>query len=112
MILSFSELWEKAELFCEKSSPDDTTDEILDPTIMQLTLYKAIDKKEIPIEDRKKIKSRLFGEILFMMTKLSLKDNINVFEALGLSLKDHSVEFYNRSTIPDNIIKFPANKKI
>jgi hypothetical protein len=47
-------------------------------------------------EDVHQAKSRTLGEILMSLTQLSLKDNINVFDALQLALHYRSVEQLNK----------------
>ena len=85
----FETLWETCESFHKGS---DTSIAIsIDELMLKLNLYKAIDQKvEIPEKEREKIKSRTMGEILFTLTKLSLQDNINVFEAMKTALQYHS----------------------
>lgn len=91
--MHFEELWEHCENFHNNANLGASTHSIIDELIMKINLYKAIDeKKEIPDEEYQKIKSRTLGEILLTMTKLSLKDNINVFEALGVALQYRNVD--------------------
>lgn len=85
----FETLWETCESFHNGSRT--SIGSSIDELILKLNLYKAIDQKtEIPEKDREKIKSRTMGEILFTLTKLSLQDNINVFEAMKTALQFHS----------------------
>jgi hypothetical protein len=93
--MHFEELWEKCEELHKESSKEDTVDSLTEKLSMQLNLYKLIDlKTDIPQEDREKIKSRTFGEILLTLTNLSLKDNINVFSALHSAYQFASVDHY------------------
>lgn len=88
MLISFEELWNKSEEFQKNVYKEITTQSIIEELILKLNLYKAIDLKiEIPEEERQKVKSRTLGEILLTFTCLSLKDNINVYEALSISLQ-------------------------
>lgn len=88
MLISFEELWNKSEEFQKNAYKEITTQSIIEELILKLNLYKAIDLKiEIPEEERQKVKSRTLGEILLTFTCLSLKDNINVYEALSISLQ-------------------------
>lgn len=83
MTISFSELWELCEQLNQNSIKDDSVANLIDKLLIQINLYKTIDlKEEIPIVDRRKIKSRTYGEILLTLTNLSLKEDINVFKAL------------------------------
>jgi len=93
--MHFEELWEKCETFHQEAAANETTASIVEELAYKITLYKALDSKaEIPEEDRQKAKSRLLGEIMLTLTKLSLKDNVNVFDALGVALQYKSVGFF------------------
>jgi hypothetical protein len=87
--MHFEDLWEKSENFIKNNFSDETLDDIFNALNMQLYLYKELDKKEISNEERIKVKSHLLGEVIFTITKISLKDNIDVFESLLTALKDH-----------------------
>lgn len=92
--LHFEELWEKCEEFHKKEGDISPS---FDELLLKINLYKVIDlKSEIPEEERQKIKSRTFGEILLNLTELSLKDNINVFEALSVALQYRTIENYSQ----------------
>ena len=92
MILSFSELWEKCESFHKENSKDDSSIDILNEFIMKLNLFVNIaSNSEISPEDIKKAKYCLFGEILFSLTAISLKENINVYEVLKIALMQGNV---------------------
>jgi hypothetical protein len=91
--MHFEELWEKCENFHRDAKLGASTQSVVDELIMKINLYKAIaDKKEIPDAEYQKIKSRTLGEILLTMTKLSLQEDINVFEALGVALQYRNVD--------------------
>lgn len=93
--MHFEELWEKCEQLHQEFTKDDQVMSLIDQLILQLNLYKVVDlKSEIPEEERQKIKSRTFGEILLTLTNLSLKDNINVFSALNSAYQFSSVDSY------------------
>lgn len=96
MVIHFEELWVKCENFF-KDKADIGTQNVLDELALKVNLYKMIDAKtEIPEDERQKIKSRTLGEILLTLTYLSLKDNVNVFEALSIALQYRSVEHYSQ----------------
>ena len=91
----FEELWEECEKFQKDATAKNDVQHIIDELMLKINLYKAFDtKQEIPEEDRQKVKSRTLGEILLTLTALSLKDNINVYEALNIALQYRSVDFY------------------
>jgi hypothetical protein len=98
MAMHFEELWEKCENFQKEASDHTTTQQMIDELSLKINLYKAIDAKaaEIPPEECQKVKSRLLGEILLVISCMSLKDNINVFEALSMALQFRSIEHYSK----------------
>lgn len=97
MVVHFEALWEKCENFFKDISPDTKAQAILEELAFKFSLYKAIDSKEdIPEDERKKVKSRVLGEILLTLTHLSLKDNVDVYEALAIALQYRSIEHYNQ----------------
>lgn len=90
----FENLWEKCEALHAEQGP---ASEILDELVLKVNLYKALDtKKEIDESERQIIKSRAMGEILLTLTKLSLKDNINVYEALSIAMQYRSIDHYRQ----------------
>jgi hypothetical protein len=80
----------------------------LEELLLKINLYKVISSKsEIPLEESKKIKSRTMGEILLTMAHLSLKEDINVFQALKTANQYRAAE--NLSKIPKEL-KLPGRK--
>lgn len=89
----FEDLWEQCEKIHSEFLNDTSAESIIDELYLKINVYKMlISKKEIPIEDMEKIKSRTFGEILLTLTQLSLKDNINVYAGLLSALHFRSAE--------------------
>jgi hypothetical protein len=98
MASHFEELWEQCENFQKDATALNDVQHIIDELMLKINLYKAIDaKQEIPAEDRQKVKSRTLGEILLTLTALSLKDNVNVYEALNIALQYRSADYYIRT---------------
>lgn len=96
MTIHFEELWEKCENLHKQMGGDTPAPSILDELAMKINLYKIIDsKEEIPVEEKKKAKSRTLGEILLTLTHLSFKDDINVFEALNVAKQYRDMEYVN-----------------
>lgn len=90
MSMHFENLWETCEQLHQEKNDVQL---ILDEVAMKLDLYRKIDQKsEISSDDKEKIKSRMLGEILLTITKLSLTDNINVFAALATAYKHHNID--------------------
>jgi len=94
-MIHFEELWEECEKLQKDIVVEGNSSEIINELMMKLNIYKAIDlNSNIPNDERQKIKSRTLGEILLTFTQLSLKDNINVYEALYTAYKYRSIEHY------------------
>lgn len=88
MTIHFEELWEKSEQYHKDSNGDNSVLSLINELVMKLNLYNAIEQRtELPAEEKKSSKSRIMGEILLALTHLSLKDNINVFDALSIALQ-------------------------
>lgn len=99
--MHFEELWEKCEALHDEELKDKTIITLVDELMMKLKLYQHLDSKtELLPEELQNIKSRTMGEILWTLTKMSLKDNINVFEALVSALQFHSISHYNQKHQP------------
>jgi hypothetical protein len=85
--IPFEQLWNRAESMHQATIEQDSASSILEELSMKVNLYKLIDEKtEIPQEERQKIKARTMGEILLTLTKLSLKDNVNVYQELNIAM--------------------------
>ena len=97
MTIHFEDLWGKCEDFHKDNSDNNSSiSEIINELVMKLELYSMIEQKsEISSKDIEKAKSRLIGEILLSITALSLKDNVNVFEALHTALIQHSIGIFS-----------------
>lgn len=83
--LHFEQLWEKSEtLFTNDNSSHSS---ILMELRAKIALYEALESNgNIPPKDKIQLKHHAFGSILSTLTHLSYRDNINVFEALNLSI--------------------------
>lgn len=98
----FEELWEKCENLHKEMGVAEAVPTIMDELAMKINLYKLLDgKTDLPPEEREKVKSRTMGEILLTLTHLSLKDNINVFEALNIARQYREAE--NSLQIPKEL---------
>lgn len=95
MPISFEDLWNKCEELHQGIAQDEIVPTILSELLLKINLYKAIDQKsEIPETERQTIKSRTMGEILLTLSKLSLKDNLNVYELLSIAMQYRSISHY------------------
>ncbi len=97
MLIHFEELWEKCEQFHQEFSNQNTVDSTLDELILKINLYKAVRSQTYPSEEEKsKICSHTLGEVLLTLTNLSLKDNINVYQALNTALQHRGIPEYTK----------------
>jgi len=97
MAIHFEDLWNQCESLHEGTISRESSTQILDELILKINLYKALDQKsEIPETELQTIKSRTLGEILLTMTKLSLKDNLNVYEALNIAMQYRSIDHFSK----------------
>lgn len=79
---NFNELWEACESL-NKDLGDSHISQICNQIKLQIDLYQNLENPNLSDQEKETIKSRIMGEILFLFTNLSLKDNINVFKALN-----------------------------
>ncbi len=95
--MHFEELWTQCETFHQEASKSVETPALVDGLMLKVNLYKALaSQDDMPNEEMQKVKTRTLGEIVLTLTALSLKDNINVFEALNTALQMRSVDFFNK----------------
>jgi hypothetical protein len=86
-MIHFEELWQKCEDHHIKNNDDENLPIIIDELIIILNLLKVINlKSEISKQDKEASKQQLLGTVLFLLTKISVKENINVFKALMQTL--------------------------
>jgi hypothetical protein len=87
MTTHFETLWERCEQYHQDSKGDASFLMLINELVMKANLLNVIEQKtELSKEDSQAAKSRLIGEILLVLTHMSLKDNINVFTALDVAL--------------------------
>ena len=100
MAIHFEELWEQCENVQKEACADVPASNIIDEIVIKLNLYKILDaKSEIPPTELAKIRSRVLGEALLTMTSLSVKDNVDVYEALSMALQYRSLEQYQKKQV-------------
>jgi hypothetical protein len=86
--LHFEDLWAQAEAFHQANNKDNDLQSVLEGLILKINLYKTLDSQtDFPPKEMQKIKTRTLGEILLTMTNLSLKNDVNVYEALATALQ-------------------------
>lgn len=100
MPVHFEDLWNQCEELQAELAKQETVPDIIDELMLKINLYKALDHKEIPAEERQQANMRTMGEILLTLSKLSLKDNVNVYEALSIALQYRSIDHYAKKYVP------------
>ena len=78
----FEHLWEECESLSNNIYKDDSVEKVIEEIKSLLNDYKEIDGSNNPNEIKLSVKNRYLGEIVFLLTTLSIKDNINVYAAL------------------------------
>lgn len=98
MVAHFEELWEQCENLQKEITENTEVKVIIDELLMKLKLYQMIDAQlaSIAEEEHFKVKSRALGEILLTITCLSMKDSINVFEALYTALNYRTIQHFDK----------------
>jgi hypothetical protein len=88
----FEDLWVECENFHKAESNNDKKS-VLDQIKLIIDLYLSIDNKEI--NDKQHSYNLLLGELLLLISNLSLIDNVNVYIALKNALTIKSIEAYS-----------------
>lgn len=97
MPMHFEDLWVQCEKLHEESNKKDSATLLLDELMMKLNLYRVIaEKTEGASAELQKMKDRAMGEVLLVLTKISAKENINVYEALSIAAQYHSIQHYTQ----------------
>jgi hypothetical protein len=98
MASNFEALWEECENLQKDAAENTEVKTIIDEMMMKIGLYKTVDAQisHITEEERPKVKSRAFGEILLMLTCLSMKEQINVFESLAVALQYRKIQHLDK----------------
>jgi hypothetical protein len=91
MPTSFEQLWNDCESLSKTTAANQPLLGVLHELDLKVSLYRTlVEKLPAQGEELAQIKSRTMGEILFTLTKLSLKEDINVFEALQIAARNRA----------------------
>jgi len=91
----FENLWEYCENFNKEENNDNLN--IIKEISLKLSLYESLEKNEnISANEKSTFKSKVLGEILWSITKLSYKENINVFTSLNNILNDNLIDHFSK----------------
>ena len=81
-IKHFETLWDESEALVSKIHEKSSHDDLI-KLISNLTNdYKEMHSSNLPDEVKSSLKTRYMGEIIFLLSALSQRDNINVYAAL------------------------------
>lgn len=87
-IKHFETLWGESEALVSKAHQESTIEEIIFLISELLSDYKETNASSIiPDEVKKSLKKRYMGEIIYLFSALSARDDINVYAALMEELK-------------------------
>ena len=81
-IIHFEELYEKSEQISSNIHKNTTTEDLIKLITNLLADYKDINLSTITDEVKNSLKNRYMGEVVFLLTAISVRDNINVYAAL------------------------------
>lgn len=82
----FEDVWEASEaLFNAK---DLSVENILNELQAKASLYRMLGKGSFDSNELAKTKTLLIGKLIMTLTMLTLAENANAFEALGLAIED------------------------
>lgn len=92
----FEELWVEAENIKDTNS----SEEVLKQLELKFALFRAIlmKKDSLSINDYNESVERLFGEVLFSLSQLSMIENVNVFSALDKSMKLKLIDLISKDS--------------
>lgn len=95
MLNHFEELWEESEKTLHDEISVSSSEELIAEIIGKLSVYSALDTNSLFAEDDKsRLKTHTLGKILLSLTKLSAKDNVNVFAALKTALDEAKINLF------------------
>lgn len=80
----FEQLWEESEQLASKVH---ATNDVMTLINGLLKDYTDLSTLELPDEVKSSLRKRYMGEIVFLLTALSARDNINVYAALSEEMK-------------------------
>lgn len=80
--IHFEELWEQSEILTSKLHKNSTINNIINQISNLLNDYNKLHTLCLSDDVVSSLKKRYMGEIVFLITSLSHKDNINVYAAL------------------------------
>lgn len=88
-IKHFEDLWEESEEFSKENRAKNTEEDLINKILTELETIKNT-KNEL-------YKAESFGLLLFELSALSYKLNINVYAALKAAIEDLKIEHYEIS---------------
>lgn len=84
---NFQDIWVAAEELSSKLNNDKSMADIVKSIETLLGTYTGIAASNLPNEIKTSLAARQMGEIVFLLTTISARDNINVWIALENEIK-------------------------
>jgi hypothetical protein len=78
----YEDLWMNAEKLAQSLYQTTTNTELFDKIKNILTAITEVDSSKIPNDAKSEMKRRFIGEVLFLLTAFSAKEDIDVYGAL------------------------------
>lgn len=91
-MLHFEELYEQSEKLATKIHQTETTTELIASIMSVLNDYKDLATSKLPDEVKASLRNRYMGEIMFLFTAISMKDNVNVYAALQEEMRLNEID--------------------
>jgi hypothetical protein len=89
-IKTFEQIWEEAETINPFKS--DNLSQIIENIKLSLSNYNDISISSLPEEIKSSLKSKYMGEVLFFLTGISIRDNINIYVALKKEIEENKIK--------------------
>lgn len=81
-IKHFETIWNESEELISKVHKNTSTEDLISLITNLFSDYKEMITSSIPDEVKKSLRNRYMGEIIFLITGISARDNINVYASL------------------------------
>lgn len=91
-IIHYEHLYEQAEKLASQINKDISTGDVIDLISSTLGEYNSINISSLPNEVKSSLKRKHMGEIIFLLSVLSERDNINVYAALQDEIRISSLD--------------------
>jgi hypothetical protein len=98
----FEQVWEKSEFLASEKFKSSTYEQIMAQIIEELNSYKSYETTELSANSQYLLKIRHMGTILYLLSALSHRDNLNVWASLKGEILFEEME---RSKAKDEVLE-------